>query len=77
MGTTVPDGTEAKTLEQDNPEFLSELLAVLVKRAGGEVMLSKEDVIGPYELRFLHYIDDATGEQYLKLVVTEHHGAMN
>lgn len=66
-----------KMLEQSDPAFLSELLAIMVKKAGGEIVLGSADDIGPHELRFIQCVDDATGARYLKLSVQEYAGAMN
>jgi len=58
-------------LDEQDPAFLSELIAILVKGMGGEVMLTNQTQIGPHDLSFING-EDSNGEKYLTLRVIEH-----
>ena len=57
-------------LEENDPAFLSEIIAILVKGMGGTVTLGGGTQIGPHELRF-EKSQSTTGESYLTLHVRE------
>lgn len=54
----------------EQPELALELLAIMVKRAGGEVWLSDEDDIRPYTIHQT-LAEDGAGKRWMILRYTE------